>query len=341
MKRAKSLSYILAKIIPALFLLIFSISSCLSPRENKSSGHKVKLSNPVKIPVFHLSYWAENKTILQDYLSSSKDWHVAPIDGPIVALPRAKEDGCKPLRLDQPGGYSDSRSPFPKANFLNLYPLSNVQFHHNLKNVFHENSTAYLSMKKSEDSYLSSLAIIEEKDKNLTIQVFENSLDNSRSFTTSFLTDLSSQMSKIKKVASSDASNINLSILPPKSAIISPLDKISIERSRDEGFGRYIISGYINPGERGFIYLKINKKSDGKGINMVAKGGTEGTNSEYVGWSKNPKQKFNFCLAALLQGGSNDSEKILAEFQIWFRPSNGGLERLLHKKTLVVNVYLK
>ena len=336
MKRIKPLKY-----TPTLFLLFFLITSCFPSKYKEEPYYEVKLSKPIKIPVFHLRHWAENKLILQDYLASSKDWHVAPIDGTVVAIPRMKGAGCEPLRLVQPGGYSDSIFPFPKTSLLNLNPPPNTRFDQSLKNVFHENSTAYLSMKKNEDGYLSSLTIIKNENIGFMVQVFEDSLDASRSFTTNLLMDISSQMGKIKKVASSDVSNVDLSILPPGSAIISPSEKISIENSRDERFGMYIVSGYINPGERGFIYLKVNRKADGKSINMFSKDETEGTNAEYIGWSKNSKQKFNFCLAASLQGGPNDSGKILSEFQIWFRPSNGGLERLLHKKTLLANVYLK
>jgi len=51
---------------------------------------------------------------------------------------------------------------------------------------------------------------------------------------------------------------------------------------------------------------------------------------EYTGWSKNSLEKFYFNMKVLC---SNSYDGMFpADFQVWFRPNNGGSDRMLTKQ---------
>jgi hypothetical protein len=86
-----------------------------------------------------------------------------------------------------------------------------------------------------------------------------------------------------------------------------------------------IISGYVNPGEAGYVYLMTEFETNG---------GTERSTSEgkeYVGWSANPAEQFFFATSVYLRGADLGSRPV--KFQLWFHPSKGSADRLLLKKT--------
>jgi hypothetical protein len=346
-------------VIIILFVFIF-LNSCSSSNENRNYHHEILLSEPIKIPQFHFDYLSENKLALQDYLASSSYWHVLSIDGAIIALNREAKDYCSPLLIRRPGGYSSSKYPYPERTFLNLSaslnnnsPSATKAQSKLLKSKFNDNTIVNLKMEKSENRVFS-LMTLESQDQSLMFQVSESSNTSNREYTNEILNNVSSQMKLFSNAIRANNRFLNLSILPPGSVKQMSDDEVVIKQSVKTSDAylasdyEYTVSGYINPTERGFIYLKVVSQLTKSSMNAVDKSYTiddsdkEGTNTEYIGWSKNSNQKFNFCLQVSLIGGENEKDpKTPAEFQIWFQPSSNRSPRLLYKKSLLVNYLLK
>jgi hypothetical protein len=343
-----------------IIMLFIFLNSCSWSKKNQKDYHEVLLSEPIKIPQFYFDYLSKNKLVLQDYLASSSYWHVLSIDGAIVALNREAKDYCSPLLITRPGGYSSSKYPYLERTLLNLSASLNNNSQYAtkiqsqiLQNKVDENTIVQLKMEKEEGG-LFSIMTLESQDRNLMFQVSESSNSSSRKYTNELLSNVSSQMKLFSDAIRANDRVINLSTLPPGSVKQMIDDEVVITQSMKKSDSyppsdyEYTVSGYINPAERGFIYLNVVSQITNSSMNTVDKSYTaddpdkEGTNSEYIGWSKKTNQKFNFCLQVSLRGGENEKDpKTPAEFQIWFQPSSNRSPRLLYKRALLVNYLLK
>lgn len=303
-----------------------------------------------KIPDLKLLFFSENhKDILVNYLSKSSEWHVFPIYETVIAIRRDKDRNCKPLLLPYPSSYPNETIPPIQNNFLNLFPDRSLSFDKSRSlrydlsgNKAEENTEIRLAMEKTHGNHsdphsLESNLVVESKDKKISLHVYESSRDTQRSTTTKYLVSVSKELEKLARITEEDQ-YVDDSLLPLGSTVISSDQVIEIQKIGHEYSGEYSVSGYINPGEKGIIYLKVINKKTG-GLLLSDK---KGTNAEYVGWSSNLNKKFKFCLGTRqLAATRNDGIKVLAEFQLWFKPSNNSSEKMLDKQTLLVDVMLK
>jgi len=91
--------------------------------------------------------------------------------------------------------------------------------------------------------------------------------------------------------------------------------------------GIYEVSGYVNAGKRGFIYVEAF--NDLTGDKVMLADDEERTN-EFVGWSDVPREEFYFNVEAMCKVGDWENE-YPATFEVWFKPDDGSGERLLAK----------
>jgi hypothetical protein len=325
-------------VIALLMFLSISISSCTDTTEINKKEY-----NRYKIPNLNLHFFSKDrKDTLIDYLSKSLEWHVFPINKTVIAIRRGEDKNCNPIMLPLPSAYPSGYVHPIKYNFLNLFPDASQALGTALQEgKAYEDSEVLLSMKKIHESQkyysLESNLVIESKNKKISFYTYESSRDIQRLTTTKYLVFISKELGRLAEYAKKNQ-HINDSFLPSNSTTNSSTQIVNIRKLEDEGTGSFSISGFINPGEKGIIYLKVMNKRTGEFILSDQ----EGTNAEYVGWSNNLNKKFNFCLGTKnLTGTINDKGKVLAEFQTWFKPSYRSPERILDRQTLLIDVVLK
>ena len=317
------------KILLSLMSSIYLVS-CSLPKE------KIVLSAPIKIPDLHLDYFLnEHRNILINYFTVSSEWHVAPINGTVIAIKRRSGIGCYPVSIPLPSSYPNRKIPYLGNSFFNLnsgisQPSSDVV----LENKATEKNWTSLKMNQYNDGSKSSYLILENKDKGIKLEVFENSEDNFRKSTSEYLLGISQELEKLINTSPKVGQDIDRKILPSESIKYIPKETFQIQFISP---GVYSISGYVNRGEKGFIYLKVIDNNTGK----LLISDSEGSNAEYVGWSKNQREKFKFCLGVFLMGGTHSPPQRLSEFQILFHPSNGGADKIINRQNILTKIYVK
>jgi hypothetical protein len=343
------------KPIKIFLLYILSLSFLCSCSENMYTHRRTSEYKKFKIPNLHLGYFSKDKKdILLDYLSKSSEWHVYPAYSTIIANKR-KKHSCKnrvPELTLNPSRYPNNLLPVLGVNFIDLYPDTN-KFPKNTNNKginteieVVEGSDITLNKwrtGKSENSsdsliydmnFFTAYLTVKSNDKKLTLHAFNSSQNNIGSSITSFLNSTSEELRRLAKYSEKNQP-IDLSILPSESIITSSRQVVNIDMLG--AGGDHNVYGYINPMQKGFIYLKIIRKD----TNKVIRFDKEGSNAEYVGWSSDANQKFNFCIGAHLRGYNEDIRPVLTEFQLWFQPSDNTPEHMLYTKTLSTQFELK
>jgi hypothetical protein len=319
---------------------MISISSCLSPSVNTHHQNRAKSESiSLKIPSMYLDYFPEGrKDILIDYLSKSSEWHVFPLRGTIIAIKREKTEVCSPILESLPSSYPGGIISGLKNSFLNLssdvhqppefdYPIGR----------FIDNDVILLTMEPSYDSnertvnpIMRSSAIIESKDRKISLHAYEYSTDKQRKSTKNYLMSVSNELKKLVGVIDMKNENADDSILPLGSSVLAPKQVVSAKVNIEGSSLLYSVSGFINLGKKGFVYLKFLDKSSGDFIQPDQ----ESTNAEYVGWSKNTDRKFNFCLGRKMRRNATE-RSVSLEVQLWFKPFDNSPEKLLYKETFV------
>jgi hypothetical protein len=328
--------------ILSLFSLI-SLSSCVPP-SSEPLGEIVHTQ--YKIPNLNLDFFADDRRdILIDYLTKSSEWHVFPIYETIVAIKRSESKTCHPVIVPFPSSYPYGAIP-GLGDFLDLYAdTSKIRESSSVpRNMATENSQITLTMENpsepsdnihaQSDALLSDL-IIESKNKKISLHSFDNSEDIHRPITTKLLVSTSKELEKLVKFIKKGNQITDESILPTGSTRISPQPMILVEQPQSRYRGEYNVSGYLNPGQKGFIYLEVIYNKTGK---KVFPSQQESTNAEYIGWSNNPNQKFNFCIGATLRGSADEPSNVPVDFQIWFKPEDRSPEKMLIQKTYLVDM---
>jgi hypothetical protein len=326
-----------------VILSLFSLNSCISP---SSEPVGETLHTQYKIPNLNLDFFADDRRdILIDYLIESSEWHVFPIYETLVAIKRSESKTCNPVIVPFPSSYPYGAIP-GLGDFLDLYAdTSKIRESSSVpRNMATENSQITLTMENSyepsdnihaqSDALLSNL-IIESKNKKLSLHSFDYSEDIHRPITTKFLASISKELEKLIKFTKKGTQLADKSILPPGSTRISPQPMILVEQPQSRYQGEYNVSGYLNPGQKGFIYLEVIYNKTGKKVFRSQK---ESTNAEYIGWSNHPNQKFNFCIGAKLRGSADNARNVPVDFQIWFKPEDRSPEKMLIQKTYLVDM---
>jgi hypothetical protein len=191
------------------------------------------------------------------------------------------------------------------------------------------------------DTTLDSLIRIGRKGGKLQLDIEERSDDQDRTFTTNFLKNISQELTQLGKSIEATQFGFDPKLLAPKSIINTTKPVFQIE-SHTVGCSEMsndstTISGYVNPGEEGYIYVttefETNRGRDSAKLELY--GAVEA--DEYVGWSDNPAEKFFFYLSGGINGDDQGDRPV--KFRLWFHPSKGGVDRILLEKTQVAMVH--
>jgi hypothetical protein len=335
-----------------LLLAIILSSICLILSFNTLTIDEVddKTKINFSIPKLNLNLFAkENKDVLFDYLTKSSEWHVFPYSGMTIAAKRSNGKMCNPIhRFGQPldfiGIIAYNEGYFSKS--YNEVPDKLGGF--NVRESKYNDKNVRVKLSLSEDSRsemknaLASKLTIESDNKRLVLNVNEVSEDMRRTKTSSFLYTTQQELEKLTSY--SPSKKIDELILPSASTILSENSIFSIQQNPDFFKSTvYHISGYVNEGEKGLISTRVINRSNNK-VNIQYSDYGNSPNSpevEFVGWSDNPKQKFNFCLAVTLGGRYPTPGNAEAEFQVWFKPANNNnKERMLFSQIKTVKVWV-
>jgi hypothetical protein len=164
------------------------------------------------------------------------------------------------------------------------------------------------------------------------LYINERSDDRDRTFTTNFLENISREFTQLSKSRTASQSGFDSKLLAPGSIINAQKPVLQINHPKNangtvchEVGSTTNISGYMNPGESGYVYV-VTEFETNRGINR-----TKSEGKEYVGWSDNPGEQFFFDLSEYLRSSDLGSRPV--KFELWFHPSNNGADRLLLKKT--------
>lgn len=95
-----------------------------------------------------------------------------------------------------------------------------------------------------------------------------------------------------------------------------------------EPAGAYSIRTWVNPGEKGAIYLKAFEVTTNT---ELAHHHLKPETFEFVGWSEDEQEKFFANSTFSIHEGA-PGKPYAARFEIWFIPADGGVERKLHEQ---------
>lgn len=169
---------------------------------------------------------------------------------------------------------------------------------------------------------LESYLILKAND-GVALEIFEEGNGMDRAFTHSTLNAVNGELSSIVNSETAKARGFNPALLPETSIKMLAKPELVIEESFQKGI--YRVSGYVNPGRSGNIYVRVFRTTDGAdAMDRLRKERTV----EYVGWSDNPNEMFFFQVEAMCTLGDWDHE-YPARFEVWFHPSDGPPETLL------------
>jgi hypothetical protein len=288
----------------------------------------------ILVPDINLNYFSQGKEeILLDFLAKSSQWHVFPLNGKIIAIRRMDEKTCLPMEEAIPSSYLAGVYEEVRNDHFSL-PLNPEPHKTRIGETdgfktSSEDSKISLPIRKVDGLWVSRLTIA-SRDKSIQFTTNEKSNDETRQKTINNLLAIKNDLSRLIKTVFEQDSEKLISILPAGSSVLSGKESFSITGIGGGSF--YTVSGFLNRGKKGFIYLKVFDK---KGGSMI-RGDRESTNAEYVGWSKDVNRKFSFCLGMRSLRMKLEPYEILPlEFQIWFHPSDNGPEELVYKETVV------
>ncbi|MHC4395865.1 MAG: hypothetical protein ACYS1A_09440 [Planctomycetota bacterium] len=165
--------------------------------------------------------------------------------------------------------------------------------------------------------------------KSIAVEIFEQSKQVDREHTQKFLDDVCAELEKLVQIELE--MNID-DLLVDGSFVGRSLCSLAIENEyKDEdgyGQGIYKATGYINPMQKGYIYIKAFDKKTGKPLSEAR----TRNKVEYPGWSEDPSKQYYYQFEFTIYEG-DWSHPYPAAFELWFHPDDSGPERKLIETT--------
>ncbi|MBI4232727.1 hypothetical protein HY605_05855 [Candidatus Peregrinibacteria bacterium] len=267
--------------------------------------------------------------ILERYLSSNKKWNVCHWDGRKAAFLRRKRDADWEISLNM---YFSEPDFSPELQYrVGIYlghelPEDN-SMHKSLRYATAGTKDFRVPMIKSGSSsscpYESWLWV---KGKEIGVEIFEQSKDAPRIQTRRFLEDIYSELLALRNVAVNESI---LHLIVPGSYANASNTSFEILDGMQPGI--YEATGYVNPGKKGYIYIKAFDKRTGQ---RLSENRTK-DKLEYPGWSSNSEEKFYYRFEFTIYEG-DWSEQYPAILELWFKPSDGSAEEKLTSKEMMI-----
>lgn len=267
------------------------------------------------------------KELLLQYLAASAEWRVfrfgetSLIDGTIVAFKRKRtEDGY----LSTLHGYvSDfgADDVLQTRVMIRLEPYRKGSEDGWIRNGRHdkgkvgEKAKLNIYVPDLDQPGLESYLVLE--GEGVFVEIFEQAENKDRHFTQEAVNNINQELAELLD------KGFSTQLLPQGSTIISDTSEIIVMDGMQPGI--YMVSGYVNPGETGWIFLKVFSTETGQEVMLEHE---QKRTVEYIGYSDDPREKFFFNCEAMCKIGDWDHE-YPARFELWFVPNDGGRERLL------------
>ena len=96
--------------------------------------------------------------------------------------------------------------------------------------------------------------------------------------------------------------------------------------------GNLSYEAWVNPGEKGKVYLKAFEVTKNMSLTLNGVGGAP---IEYIGWSDDPEEKFYASDDFSFDEYSEEND-FAVRLEVWFAPANGGPERKLVERVFRV-----
>lgn len=272
-------------------------------------------------------FTGQNKEALLRYLASSSDWWLTRISE--IETYRGKLGAVKRISIAETDNGHLSYNDRIILSF-EKYDFSGIHSPRGWRPEEGEYETGYvggppISLKIYEPLYdqpgLESYLVINGKEISLDIR---EQLDNKdRRFTVNAIKDVNNKLGLLLRSSAVKEKGYDETLLAKDSVKTCKDNEIGIKTGLQPGI--YIVSGYLNPGEKGYIYLKVFNTETKQEVMLPLE---QTYTIEYVGWSDNPDEKFYFNVVAMCKVGDWEHE-FLGRFEVWFVPANNSAERLL------------
>jgi hypothetical protein len=282
---------------------------------------------PISINLPFLNEFAgPNRQLLLRHLATSAKWFVGREHGKIFAYRRYVLDGRWQNTLH---GYlsssdlddSGEESSFQFRILLGINgPVMAKPWQK--KATFVRADAAYVQLKVQEDlqehqGYESYLVV---ESKGAALEIFEQLPSMNRPFTPLALTQIRNEFQRVLASNPAKQNGFDPSLMPAQS-IKRGQPEMTLVNGMQPGI--YQVYAYLNPGESGYVYLKVFKAT---GTDVISDSLLKDDSSEYVGWSSDPGEQF-FYNTGILIGVDSWSDSFPARLEMWFVPDSGAPER--------------
>jgi hypothetical protein len=154
------------------------------------------------------------------------------------------------------------------------------------------------------------------------IEIFEAHADLRRGFTAAAIAETRALIRTVQARADGGAGGLDRSRKTPGSIVPGERPAMRIEAAGLPG--RFAVGGHANPGQPGWLYVKVLDAVSGASLQSAAE---ERDTSEYAGWSDDSREQFYFNGLAQCRA-SGGPAAVTARFELRFVADDGG-ERLL------------
>jgi hypothetical protein len=155
------------------------------------------------------------------------------------------------------------------------------------------------------------------------VEVFEQSPNYRRPFTPAALREIVDEFSAVLASPTARARGFEPALVPPES--LGPEEPELCLVKTAAGGGIYQVRAYVNPTEKGYVYVKVFEATRGTPLSAESLGPGS---LEYAGWSDDPHETFFYNTEVTVYEGDWGTF-YPARFELWFVPVSGGPERKL------------
>jgi hypothetical protein len=234
------------------------------------------------------------------------------------------------LWLDQLNGYFADISEKDSHQYRIVLALDGTaygQVFHNatIVNLGQKQATLNVTPQSAGSEYNDSYLVV--KSPGIAVEIYEQSTRTDRPFTPVALEQLNQELQAVLASNTARARGFDPALMPAESIRRGQPDMHLIHY--DEEVGTYQVQAYVNPGESGYVYLKVFE--GGGNSEVSADDYFKPQSIEYTGWSTDSQELF-FYNTEFEFGEPTIFSKFAARIEIWFVPSSGGAERKLFEK---------
>jgi len=184
-----------------------------------------------------------------------------------------------------------------------------------------ESSSVSIGQKKKSEIERSDLLV---KNKDITLEIFEESASKGRNMTKGILNYLNNEFSTLLYIIETNSNSVRSLI--PQNGIKKGKPIFYLKNTHSPGI--YTTHLWANPIEAGKIYLKVFEVTQGTplSINRIKK-----YSNEWTGYSTNASELFLTNGEITIYEG-DWGDPYAARFEVWFKPDSGKKERKLLEK---------